>query len=104
MTMTACTASAPARIASANLKIGTSRGASRARAASKPTTSGRQSVVLRALSEDEEEAAAVESAAQAAAKGMGFDTSEGIFGFTPFAELWVGRLAMTGFTVGLAEE
>ena len=56
------------------------------------------------MSEDEEEAAAVESAAQAAAKGMGFDTSEGIFGFTPFAELWVGRLAMTGFTVGLAEE
>ena len=35
---------------------------------------------------------------------MGYDISEGIFGFTPFAELWVGRLAMAGFTVGFAEE
>jgi len=38
------------------------------------------------------------------AQGMGFDTSEGFFGFTPFSELWVGRLAMAGFATGLAEE
>lgn len=38
------------------------------------------------------------------AKEMGFDMSEGFFGFTPFSELWVGRLAMAGFATGLAEE
>ena len=38
------------------------------------------------------------------AQGMSFDTSEGFFGFTPFSELWVGRLAMAGFATGLAEE
>lgn len=38
------------------------------------------------------------------AAAMGYDTTEGLFGFTPFAELWVGRLAMSGFTIGLAEE
>eukprot|EP00899_Mesostigma_viride_P018723 jgi/Mesvir1/26852/Mv20602-RA.1 len=40
----------------------------------------------------------------AIAQGMGFDTSDGIFGFTPFAELWAGRLAMMGFATGAAEE
>jgi len=35
---------------------------------------------------------------------LGFDVTEGIFGFNPFAELFCGRLAMMGFTVGLAEE
>lgn len=38
------------------------------------------------------------------AKNMGFDTSEGYLGFTPFSELWVGRLAMAGFATGVAEE
>eukprot|EP00227_Mantoniella_beaufortii_P000494 CAMPEP_0197611044 /NCGR_PEP_ID=MMETSP1326-20131121/54603_1 /TAXON_ID=1155430 /ORGANISM="Genus nov. species nov., Strain RCC2288" /LENGTH=322 /DNA_ID=CAMNT_0043179637 /DNA_START=41 /DNA_END=1009 /DNA_ORIENTATION=+ len=37
-------------------------------------------------------------------RGWGFDTSEGIFGYTPFAELWAGRLAMMGFTSGFAVE
>jgi hypothetical protein len=35
---------------------------------------------------------------------LGFDTSEKIFGFTPFAELWTGRLAMAGITTGIIEE
>lgn len=35
---------------------------------------------------------------------MGFNLDEGIFGFTPFAELLVGRLAMIGFGSGLAVE
>eukprot|EP00976_Prorocentrum_cordatum_P029176 594156-Prorocentrum_minimum.AAC.4 len=35
---------------------------------------------------------------------MGFDTSEGIFGFTPFSELWVGRQAMIGITLGVITE
>merc|ERR1711994_202091 len=39
-----------------------------------------------------------------AAENMGFDLSEGIFGFTPFSELWVGRLAMSGFAIGLGNE
>eukprot|EP00959_Pyramimonas_sp_CCMP1952_P453446 9468245-Pyramimonas_sp.AAC.1 len=38
------------------------------------------------------------------AKNMGLDMSEGLFGFTPFSELWVGRLAMAGFATGVAEE
>lgn len=37
-------------------------------------------------------------------KLMGLDASEGVIGFTPFSELWTGRLAMAGFTVGIAEE
>eukprot|EP00873_Tetraselmis_striata_P035425 jgi/Tetstr1/455689/TSEL_042497.t1 len=35
---------------------------------------------------------------------FGMDTSEGLFGFTPFAELWVGRLAMMGFITSIVEE
>jgi len=38
------------------------------------------------------------------AEKMGFDTSEELFGFTPFGELWVGRLAMSGFLIGVADE
>jgi hypothetical protein len=38
------------------------------------------------------------------ARQLGFDTDEQIFGFTPFAELWTGRLAMAGFTTGVLEE
>jgi hypothetical protein len=38
------------------------------------------------------------------ARKAGFDTSEGIEGFTPFAELFVGRTAMGGFATGLAQE
>lgn len=35
---------------------------------------------------------------------MGFDLSGGVFGFTPFAELWVGRMAMLGFAIGFGTE
>lgn len=35
---------------------------------------------------------------------FGMDTSEGLFGFNPFAELWVGRLAMMGFVTSIVEE
>ena len=42
--------------------------------------------------------------AEALAAKVGLDASEGLFGFRPFAELWVGRLAMCGFATGLAEE
>jgi len=40
----------------------------------------------------------------AVAERLGFDLSDGIFGYTPFAELWTGRLAMAGFLVGAVEE
>eukprot|EP00239_Pterosperma_sp_CCMP1384_P001503 CAMPEP_0197853952 /NCGR_PEP_ID=MMETSP1438-20131217/23764_1 /TAXON_ID=1461541 /ORGANISM="Pterosperma sp., Strain CCMP1384" /LENGTH=272 /DNA_ID=CAMNT_0043468541 /DNA_START=72 /DNA_END=890 /DNA_ORIENTATION=+ len=39
-----------------------------------------------------------------AANNMGYNTDEGLFGFTPFSELWTGRLAMSGFTIGLVTE
>eukprot|EP00898_Chlorokybus_atmophyticus_P001125 jgi/Chlat1/2012/Chrsp158S02304 len=39
-----------------------------------------------------------------AAENIGLPTGEGIFGFKPFAELWVGRLAMMGFLTGLTQE
>eukprot|EP00191_Tetraselmis_sp_GSL018_P013197 CAMPEP_0177578076 /NCGR_PEP_ID=MMETSP0419_2-20121207/134_1 /TAXON_ID=582737 /ORGANISM="Tetraselmis sp., Strain GSL018" /LENGTH=297 /DNA_ID=CAMNT_0019066453 /DNA_START=149 /DNA_END=1042 /DNA_ORIENTATION=- len=38
------------------------------------------------------------------AEVLGMDTSEGIFGFTPFAERWVGRLAMTGIVSSVLVE
>lgn len=38
------------------------------------------------------------------AENLGYPTQEGLFGFKPFAELWVGRLAMMGFVTGLVEE
>ena len=38
------------------------------------------------------------------ARKAGFDTSEGLAGFTPFAELFIGRTAMGGFATGLAQE
>jgi len=38
------------------------------------------------------------------AEKMGYDTTEGIFGFTPFSELWVGRQAMLGITLGVITE
>lgn len=37
-------------------------------------------------------------------ESKGFKTDEGIFGFTPFSELWVGRAAMIGFTSGVGVE
>mmetsp|Transcript_30812 Transcript_30812/g.59462 ORF Transcript_30812/g.59462 Transcript_30812/m.59462 type:complete len:259 (-) Transcript_30812:143-919(-) len=40
----------------------------------------------------------------ATARRVGLDASEGIFGFTPFSEMWTGRLAMAGFTTGIVEE
>eukprot|EP00241_Pyramimonas_parkeae_P011812 CAMPEP_0114237710 /NCGR_PEP_ID=MMETSP0058-20121206/7535_1 /TAXON_ID=36894 /ORGANISM="Pyramimonas parkeae, CCMP726" /LENGTH=211 /DNA_ID=CAMNT_0001349769 /DNA_START=161 /DNA_END=793 /DNA_ORIENTATION=- len=41
---------------------------------------------------------------KAKAKSLGLNTDEGIFGFTPFSEMWTGRLAMCGFTIGVASE
>jgi len=38
------------------------------------------------------------------AESIGLPTSEGVFGFKPFAEIWCGRLAMMGFIVSIAEE
>tara|TARA_B100001142_G_scaffold286865_1_gene302122 strand:+ start:727 stop:1854 length:1128 start_codon:yes stop_codon:yes gene_type:complete len=38
------------------------------------------------------------------ARKAGFDTSEGIAGFTPFAELFIGRTAMGGFATGCIQE
>ncbi|KAI8475645.1 MAG: hypothetical protein J3K34DRAFT_403970 [Monoraphidium minutum] len=38
------------------------------------------------------------------ADSIGLPTEEGIFGFRPFAEVWVGRLAMMGFVTSIVEE
>lgn len=38
------------------------------------------------------------------ADSIGLPTDEGIFGFKPFPEVWVGRLAMMGFLTSLLEE
>ncbi|KIY99994.1 high intensity light-inducible lhc-like protein [Monoraphidium neglectum] len=38
------------------------------------------------------------------ADSIGLPTGEGIFGFRPFAEVWVGRLAMMGFVTSIVEE
>jgi len=72
------------------------RGVSRSR-----RVASRGVVVVRARAVEEPPAL---NAVERSARSMGLDTSEGVFGFTPFAELWTGRLAMMGFTVGLAEE
>lgn len=48
-------------------------------------------------------AAQSESRSEMAAK-YGLDSTEGIFGFKPFGELWVGRAAMGGFAIGLGTE
>lgn len=56
-------------------------------------------VATRALNQPSQDGVLAEKSAT-----LGFDVTEGIFGFNPFAELFCGRLAMMGFTVGLAEE
>lgn len=105
MTMSAAATRAGAAF-SAPKKAPTAAGARRALPAMWSTKKnasplGRRSTAApRAASSDASETSDLESAA----RGMGYDTSEGLFGFTPFAELWVGRLAMSGFAVGLAEE
>jgi hypothetical protein len=38
------------------------------------------------------------------ADSVGLPTDEGLFGFKPFPEVWVGRLAMMGFLTSLLEE
>lgn len=38
------------------------------------------------------------------AESIGLPTEEGIFGFKPFAEVWVGRLAMAGFLSAIIGE
>lgn len=61
-------------------------------------------IVRAQAEEDSAPARAWPNPLEKTAAGMGYDTSDGLFGFNPFAELWTGRLAMMGFTVGLAEE
>lgn len=38
------------------------------------------------------------------ADSVGLPTDEGLFGFKPFPEVWVGRLAMMGFLTSIIEE
>ncbi|DBA82995.1 TPA: hypothetical protein ACH3X1_006772 [Trebouxia sp. C0004] len=38
------------------------------------------------------------------ADSVGLPTEEGLFGFKPFPEVWVGRLAMMGFVTSIVEE
>lgn len=38
------------------------------------------------------------------ADSIGLPTDEGLFGFKPFPEVWVGRLAMMGFLTSLVED
>lgn len=38
------------------------------------------------------------------AAGVGMPTDDGVFGFTPFAEQWVGRWAMIGFAASIIGE
>ncbi|EIE23215.1 hypothetical protein COCSUDRAFT_63572 [Coccomyxa subellipsoidea C-169] len=38
------------------------------------------------------------------ADSIGLPTDEGLFGFKPFPEVWVGRLAMMGFLTSVVEE
>ena len=38
------------------------------------------------------------------ADSIGLPTDEGLFGFKPFSEVWVGRLAMIGFLTSVVEE
>lgn len=38
------------------------------------------------------------------ADSVGLPTEEGLFGFKPFPEVWVGRLAMMGFLTSIVEE
>ncbi|KAG1659571.1 hypothetical protein FOA52_011927 [Chlamydomonas sp. UWO 241] len=39
-----------------------------------------------------------------ASAGMGMPTDDGVFGFTPFAEMWAGRWAMLGFVASICVE
>lgn len=78
---------------------------SAARLSSKPVSGLRASALpKRTLRVTASQAGATEITPKQKAESMGFDTSEGFFGFTPFSELWVGRLAMAGFFTGVAEE
>ena len=38
------------------------------------------------------------------ADSIGLPTDEGLFGFKPFSEVWVGRLAMIGFLTSVVQE
>mmetsp|Transcript_6595 Transcript_6595/g.7584 ORF Transcript_6595/g.7584 Transcript_6595/m.7584 type:complete len:305 (-) Transcript_6595:662-1576(-) len=61
-----------------------------------------RSVVVQAAQQDS--AFEVPPSVLEALEGLGCDTSEGVTGFTPFTELFVGRTAMMGFAIGLATE
>lgn len=73
----------------------------------KPTTSGRAAAGRPALVTRADGGGGIGSTSgipYLIARKAGFDTSEGIAGFTPFAELFIGRTAMGGFATGLAQE
>jgi hypothetical protein len=53
--------------------------------------------VARAATESKPEIAKI-------ADDIGLPTDEGLFGFKPFPEVWVGRLAMMGFLTSVVEE
>lgn len=67
--------------------------------ASRRMSRARQSgiVLARASTETKPEIAKV-------ADSIGLPTDEGLFGFKPFPEIWVGRLAMMGFLTSIVEE
>eukprot|EP00195_Chlamydomonas_chlamydogama_P007869 CAMPEP_0202894880 /NCGR_PEP_ID=MMETSP1392-20130828/4179_1 /ASSEMBLY_ACC=CAM_ASM_000868 /TAXON_ID=225041 /ORGANISM="Chlamydomonas chlamydogama, Strain SAG 11-48b" /LENGTH=206 /DNA_ID=CAMNT_0049579699 /DNA_START=58 /DNA_END=675 /DNA_ORIENTATION=- len=58
----------------------------------------RRSVVVRAQAAQEKSALAKFS------DGIGMPTEDGVFGFTPFAEMWVGRWSMLGFVSSIVVE
>lgn len=49
-------------------------------------------------------AAASKDGIEKVANDIGLPTDEGLFGFSPFAEQWTGRLAMMGFLTSIVEE
>lgn len=66
-----------------------------------PNRSARRSnLAVRAETQTKEDAAAIKEFSEK----IGLPTEEGIFGFKPFAEVWVGRLAMGGFISSIVVE
>ena len=97
--MTMCTVSDVSCLA-ARARIAPRAGALRA-ASSLPAARGRGGLAVRA---DGGSGINLSGFPYLLARKAGFDTSEGIAGFTPFAELFIGRTAMGGFATGLAQE
>lgn len=63
------------------------------------TRSSRRAVQVRAQQKQQEKPEVAKFA-----DSVGLPTEEGLFGFKPFPEVWVGRLAMMGFTTSIIEE